>query len=157
MTQDPVKKIIELRDKNLRVAIVRSNYHSDLTGSMSDKCFEELIKAGIKKENIDLFEVPGSWEIPLVVQKAAKSREYAGVVTFGVIVKGETYHFEMIANNVARALMKTSLKYEIPVIFEVLAVNSLVQAKKRAVGKYNKGVEAASALIQIVNLLRIGA
>jgi len=140
-------------NQKLRVAIVRSLYHEGLTQSMEESCREYLISGGVNKSNITAFEVPGSWEIPLVVKKIADTKKFDGVIAFGIIIKGETYHFEIIANECARALMDLGLKFNIPIIFEVLATYTLKQAKKRSTGKHNKGIEAAKTLLETIKTL----
>lgn len=140
-------------NQKLKVAIVKSNYHSELTKSMELSCRKSLIKAGLGESNIKTFEVPGSWEIPLIVKKIARTKKFDGIVTFGVIIKGETYHFELIAKGCAYALMDIALEFNIPIIFEVLATYTLEQAKQRTIGKYNKGIEAARVLLKTLKTL----
>lgn len=139
--------------RNLKIAIVRSNYHQDLTKSLESSCKEYLIVSGVKEKNIQAFEVPGSWEIPLITQKIASSKKFNGIIAFGIIIKGETYHFEILANECARALMNISLEFNIPITFEVLATYNLKQAEKRSKGKYNKGKEAARSLLETIKSL----
>lgn len=155
MIQDYSKSKVEYTKTNskLKIAVVRSNYHQDLTECLEKACRQHLIFSGVKEENIKSFEVPGSWEIPLLVKKIAESKKFDGIVTFGIIVKGDTYHFEMIANECSRALMDISLESNIPVTFEVLAVYSLEQASKRSSGKSNKGIEAASTILKTIKEL----
>ncbi len=140
---------INLNNSNLKIALVVSKYHSELTQSMERSCKEFLVNSGVSEENILSFYVPGSWEIPILVQNLALQK-YDGIVAFGVIIKGETYHFEMIADQVAKALMKISLANNVPIAFEVLATYTLNQAKKRSIGDFNKGKEAAMAILEII-------
>lgn len=135
---------------DLKIAIVRSNYHSDLTKSLEKACKGYLVDYGVKENHITTFEVPGSWEIPLTTKKIALTKKFDGIIAFGVIIKGETYHFEILANECARALMDLSLQFNIPITFEVLTTYNLEQAKKRSMGKYNKGKEAAKALLETI-------
>lgn len=155
MIKDLSKNRVEYSKTNhkLKIAIVKSLYHQDLTSNLEKACREYLIACGVKSNNISVFEVPGSWEIPLIAKKLAETQKFDGIIAFGVILKGETYHFEMIANECARALMGISLRFNIPVTFEVLAVYNLKQAKKRSIGKYNKGIEAAKTLLETINAL----
>lgn len=132
---------------SLTFAIVRSAYHGDMTQSMADSALETLVAAGVPRENIDMYEAPGSWEVPLLVQHALDTKKYDGVATFGIIVKGETYHFEMMANEIGRALMDLQIAYSTPVAFEVLAVMDIEHARVRAQGKHNKGAEASVAML----------
>lgn len=147
------KKLSQFNKDNqkLRIAIVKSLYHKDLTQSLEKSCRGYLLASCVK--NITTFEVPGAWEIPLIVKKIAETKKFDGIITFGIIIKGETYHFELLANECARALMNISLKFNIPITFEILTTYNLEQAKKRSIGKYNKGVEAAKALLKTLKTL----
>lgn len=140
-------------DRKLKIAIVKSNYHQKLTNSLEEECRAYLVACGVKQNNISTFEVPGSWEIPLVAKKIALSKNFDGIIVFGVIIKGETYHFEILAHECAGALMSICLEFNIPVTFEILAVYNLKQAEKRSLGKYNKGLEAAKFLLETINTL----
>lgn len=140
-------------NQKLKIAIVRSNYHQELTESLEKACREYLVAYGVRENNISAFQVPGSWEIPLMTKKMAETKKFDGIIAFGVIIKGETYHFELIANECAKALMNIALKFYIPVVFEILAVYNLEQAKKRSTGKYNKGIEAAKTVLQTIKAL----
>ncbi|EKD89861.1 MAG: 6,7-dimethyl-8-ribityllumazine synthase [uncultured bacterium] len=140
-------------NERFNIAIVRSDYHQSFTQSLEKACKEYLISCGVKKSNITTFEVPGSWEIPLIVKNIALSKTFNGIAAFGVIIKGETYHFEVLANECARALMGISLELNIPIAFEILATYSLEQAEKRSIGKYNKGTEAAKTLLETIKIL----
>lgn len=151
-----LKSLAEYSKSNqkLKVAIVRSNYHQDLTKSLERSCRKHLIASGVAEENITTFEVPGSWEIPLTTKNIAKSKKFDGIVTFGIIIKGETYHFEILAEESARALMDISLKFNVPITFGILTTYNLEQAKKRSSGKHNKGIEAAKALLNNIQMTR---
>lgn len=140
-------------NQKLKIAIVRSNYHQDLTKSLEGSCRQYLVACGVKSGNITTFEVPGSWEIPLVAQVAATNKDFDGIIAFGIIIKGETYHFEILANECARSLMDISLKFNVPITFEILTTYNLEQAKKRSTGKYNKGKEAAKTLLETIKTL----
>lgn len=137
----------------LKIAIIRSNYHQNLTKSLEEACKKQLLNYGVKADKISVFEVPGSWEIPVIAKKLAASKKFDGIIAFGVIIKGETYHFEILAHECAKTLMNIALEFDIPVTFEVLATYNLAQAKKRSVGKYNKGVEAAQSLLETIKTL----
>ncbi|MCL5784207.1 MAG: 6,7-dimethyl-8-ribityllumazine synthase [Patescibacteria group bacterium] len=155
MIQNPSNNLVKYNKDNpkLKVAIVRSNYYQDLTSSLEKACRNHLIISGVKENNITTYEVPGSWEIPLIVKKIAAAKKFDSIVAFGIIIKGETYHFEILANECARALMNISLEFSMPVTFEILATYSLEQAKKRVSGKYNKGIEAAKSLLDTIKVL----
>ncbi|MBI4038584.1 6,7-dimethyl-8-ribityllumazine synthase [Candidatus Daviesbacteria bacterium] len=138
----------------IKIAIVSSNFRREVSDSLEKNCLATLQKEGLTKNQTDIFRVPGSLEIPLVVKKLAQKNLYKAIITFGAIVKGKTYHFEQIANECAKGCMKASLQYEIPVIFEVLAVYDLKDALERATRKKeNKGVEAALTALEMIKVL----
>lgn len=139
---------------NIKIAIVKSLFRREVSDNLEKNCLATLKKEGLDKNQIDIFQVPGSLEIPLLVKKLAKKRIYHAIITFGAIVKGDTYHFEQISNECARGCMEISLQYEIPVIFEVLAVYDLKDALIRATrSKENKGVEAALTALEMIKIL----
>ncbi len=143
--------------KKLRIAIVRANYHKDLVDNLESCARLTLTNAGVNEKNIQTIVVPGSWEIPIVLQKLAESKKLKpdGIIALGVIVKGETFHFELIANEVTSALMQLSIDNHIPIAYEVLAVPELKHAQVRAgMDTNNKGIEAANALLQTIGILK---
>jgi 6,7-dimethyl-8-ribityllumazine synthase len=149
-----VEKIGLKKPAKLKIAIVQSTYHAELNGNMTNYCQEVLIQNGIPEANIGIYYAPGSWEVPLIVEKLAKSKRFDAIVAFSIIIKGDTYHFDMIANEVARALMNSMINHQIPIGFEVLAVNSLEQAEARASNNnYNKGIEAGNAILKTLKTL----
>lgn len=140
--------------KQIKIAIVSSNFRKEVADNLEKNCLATLKKQGLKDTQIVIFRVPGALEIPLVVKKLAKQGIYHAIITFGAIVKGDTYHFEQISNECARGCMEVSLQYEIPVIFEVLAVYKLQDALERATRtKENKGVEAALTTLEMIKTI----
>lgn len=140
--------------KDIRIAIVSSSFRRNVVNALEKNCIVTLKRQGVFPSNIHVFRVPGSLEIPVVAKKLAAKREYDALITFGAIVKGKTYHFEQIANECARGCMDVSLQYEIPVIFEVLAVYRLKDALERVTRKSeNKGVEAAESALSMIRLM----
>ncbi|MCL5784079.1 MAG: 6,7-dimethyl-8-ribityllumazine synthase [Patescibacteria group bacterium] len=144
-----------MKKSEVKIAIVSSSFRKEVSEDLEKNCLSALKKEGLSVEQIDIFRVPGSLEIPLIVKRLAKKRHYSAIITFGAIVKGDTYHFEQIANECARGCMEVSLQYEIPVIFEVLAVYDLKDALERATRKKeNKGAEAALTALEMIKLLK---
>ncbi|HSW87778.1 MAG TPA: 6,7-dimethyl-8-ribityllumazine synthase [Candidatus Saccharimonadales bacterium] len=140
--------------KDINIAIISSSFRKEVTDNLEKHCLDTFAKNGIKDKQITIVHVPGSLEIPLIAKKLAKQHIYDAIITFGAIVKGKTYHFEQIANECARGCMEVSLEYEIPIIFEVLAVYDLQDAVDRATRESeNKGQEAALTALQMINLL----
>lgn len=140
--------------KDIRIVIVSSSFRKEVADNLEKNCLKTLKDNGLKTHQIDIFRVPGSLEIPLVVKRLAKKDIYDVIITFGAILKGKTYHFEQIASECIRGCMNISWQYEIPVIFEVLAVYDLKDAIERSTRKKeNKGVEAANTALEMVKLL----
>ena len=139
--------------KKIKIAIVSSSFREEVAENLEKNCVKTLKDKGISEKQIKMIRVPGSLEIPLIVKKIAKKGGYDAIITFGAIVKGKTYHFEQIANECARACMDISLKYEIPVIFEVLSVYDLKDALERATRREeNKGIEAALTALEMIEI-----
>lgn len=155
MIQALPKKIpgVNKTNQKLKIAIVRSSYYPNFSKSLEKACRKHLVVSGINERNIETFAVPGSWEIPLIVKNIAQTRKFSGIVALGVIIKGDTYHFELIANECTRALMNLALEFNTPITFEVLTVYNLEQAKKRSMGNLNKGIEAAKSLLETIKIM----
>jgi 6,7-dimethyl-8-ribityllumazine synthase len=138
----------------IRIAIISSLFRREVSENLEKNCVRILKEKGLSDDQIDIFGVPGSLEIPLVAKKLAKKKMYSAIITFGAIVKGDTYHFEQIADECARGWMNVSMEFEVPVIFEVLAVYDLNDALIRATRKVeNKGEEAAHTALEMINIL----
>lgn len=134
------------------VAIVRALWHDELTSSLAESARKELLSLGLRKDNVEIFSVPGTFELPLACQKTLKT--FDAVIAFGVVVEGETEHAELISEAAASGLMQVQLAAEKPVVFEVLSVKKYEDAKKRATGKGNKGPIAARTAVTSLAKLR---
>jgi 6,7-dimethyl-8-ribityllumazine synthase len=135
--------------KNFKIAIVKTDYYIENISLLEKYAVSTLVKNGVQKDKIKSFIAPGSWEIPLLAQKIAQSKKFDAIIAFGIIVKGETYHFKMIANECSHALMQISLNYNIPIAIEILAVFDKKQAEERAGdNNLNKGIEGAIAVLK---------
>lgn len=142
------------KPNEIKIAIISSSFRAEVTENLEKNCIATLKKKRVARNQIDIFRVPGSLEIPLTAKKLAKKGIYDAIITFGAILKGKTYHFEQIANECIRGCMEVSLLYEIPVIFEVLAVYDLQDAIERATRKNeNKGVEGALTALEMIDLM----
>lgn len=150
--QDQTIELHHIDPKIVRIAIVRTEYHKELNDNLEKHAVNTLLSAGVKEENIQVLAAPGAWEIPYVAHAALRSKKFDAIITFGVIVKGETYHFEMIANECARALMQLSIDHNTPIAIEVLAVYKKEQAEARAGDNdKNKGIEGAIAVLKALD------
>lgn len=142
------------KNKDIKIAIISSSFRSEVSDALEKRCIATLKRRGVRGSNIHVFRVPGAMEIPVALKALAEKGKYDAFITFGAIVKGDTYHFEQIANECARGCMDVSLAYRIPVIFEVLAVYDIKDALLRATRrKENKGVEAAETALSMVRFL----
>jgi len=120
-----------------------------------DGALEALDELGADKKEVEVFRVPGSFEIPLCALKAAESGKFDAVICLGVIIRGETPHFEYIASETARGIGEAGLKTGVPLLFGVITAENVDQAIDRAGVKLgNKGFEAATAAVQLVNLYK---
>jgi len=137
-----------------RFAIVISRYNEHITAKLLAGAIETLRAAGIADDAIDVAWVPGAWEIPLVAQRLADSRNYVAVLCLGAVIRGETTHDEHINRQVSLSLGQIALEHNLPVLFGVLTCNTVEQAIHRAGGNMgNKGVECAQAALEMVRLL----
>jgi len=139
--------------KNLKFAIIVSEWNTEITSALAEGCYESLITHKAKKANITTQYVPGSFELPLAASFFAENGDYDAIICLGCVIQGETRHFEFICEAVANGIMNVNLNFGIPVIFGVLTTNDQQQAIDRAGGKYgNKGVEAAITAIKMAHL-----
>jgi len=136
----------------LKIGIVASQFNSNITEPMLEGALGTLRENKVKKENINVVWVPGSFEIPLACQRLAKSKKYDALIAIGCVIKGETDHFYYIAGEAARGIMDVMLERNIPIGFGVLTTKNLKQAEIRSRGKENKGREAAEAALAIIRV-----
>ena len=139
---------------DLKVAIVVSRFNSFITERLLEGALDGLKRHGVKDKNIDIYRVPGAFEIPLIAKKLA-SKGYEGIICLGAVIRGATPHFDYVANEVAKGIAYVSLEKEVPVIFGILTTDTIEQAIERAGTKSgNKGFDAALTLIETVNLIK---
>jgi len=137
-----------------RFAIIRAEFNPEITTSLEQACLATLRAAGVPDARIDRVTVPGCFEIPLMAQRLAKRRRYDALIALGAVIRGDTYHFELVANECARGIMDVSLRHDVPIIFEVLAVYRRKDALRRAgTNRMNKGIEAAGAALAAITSL----
>jgi len=149
-------KVIEgkLNAKGLKIAIVVSRFNSFLSQKLLDGAIDCLKRHEADENNIDVFWVPGSFEIPLMVKKLS-SKNYDGIVALGVLIKGDTPHFDYIATETTKGIAQVSLDSQIPVSFGVVTAENLEQAIERCGTKQgNKGFDAALSVIEMANLFK---
>jgi 6,7-dimethyl-8-ribityllumazine synthase len=138
-----------------RFVLVAARFNKDVVDKLVAGAREGFQRHGVAEDAVDLVWVPGSFEIPLIARRLAGSGKYVAVVGLGAVIKGETDHYEYVCENAARGVMEAGLATGVPVIFGILTCQTDELATARAGGKDgNKGFDAASAAIEMVNLLK---
>jgi 6,7-dimethyl-8-ribityllumazine synthase len=143
-----------LRGEGRRIAIVAARFNEAITRKLVDGALSGLTAQGVSADDVDVAWVPGAFEIPFVAHRLARSGRFDGIVCLGAVIRGETAHFDLVANEAARGIAEVARDTGVPIIFEVLAVENLAQAEDRAGGAHgNKGWEAAESVLSMVSLL----
>lgn len=149
------KNLAPQNNKNIKIGIVFSEYNSSIGNELLNNCLDTLKKHQVAQKNIEIVKVPGALETPIAAKILANKKKYHAIIALGIVLKGETYHFELVCNQTYSGLMKVSLNNKIPIIFGIIAANTKVQAVKRAQKKgLNKGKEFAETAIQMATLLK---
>jgi len=142
---------VNLNGAGLRIGIVLSRFNSDVGDGLLSACKDELFKLGVAPDAVTLATVPGALETPLVLQHMANSQKFDALIALGAIIRGETYHFEVVSNESARGISEVQLHSGIPIANAVLTTEDDAQALSRMA---IKGAEAATVAIEMVNLLK---
>ena len=140
-----------LNGAGLRVGVVMARFNIDVCEGLLSACTAELKKLGVAAEDITIATVPGALEIPLVLQTMAQSGQIDAMVALGAVIRGETYHFEVVSNDACRAVMEVQLDTGIPVANGILTCEDDDQALARM---QVKGADCAQAAVEMANLLR---
>lgn len=142
--------------KNEKFALVVSRFNEFISSKLLSGAVDELVRHGVKEDNITVVWSPGAFEIPVLTKKLAKSGEYDAVIALGAIIRGSTPHFDYVSSELSKGIASVSLETGIPVIFGVLTTDNIEQAIERAGTKSgNKGSDAAKAAIEMANLLKL--
>lgn len=140
-----------LNGNGMQIGVVLSRFNSDIGEGLLSACKEELLKLGVANDAITIATVPGALETPLVLQHMALSERFDALIALGAIVRGETYHFEVVANESARGISEVQLNTGIPVANAVLTTEDDAQAIVRM---HIKGAEAAQVAVEMANLVK---
>lgn len=141
--------------RELKFAIVVSRFNEFISKKLLDGAVDTLERHDAEKEKIDIFWVPGSFEIPYVAAKLANAKSYDAIICLGAVIRGDTPHFDYIAAEVTKGIAQISLTSGVPTIFGVITTETLEQAIERAGTKAgNKGADAANAAIEMANLYK---
>ena len=138
-----------------RFAIVVARWNDFLTARLTDGAIDALERLGAAEDSVEIFKVPGAFEIPLTAQRVAQSGNFDAVICIGVVIRGETPHFDYVAGEAAKGVTNAALQSGVPVLFGVVTTDTLEQAINRAgVKAGNKGFEAAMSAVELVNLYK---
>ena len=154
-SSQPATEQQALSAKGFRFAVVASRWNDSIVSRLIDGAHDALKELSADENTFEIFRVPGSFEIPLCALKAAESGKFDAVICLGVIIRGETPHFDYIATETVRGIGEAALKTGVPLLFGVITADNIDQAIDRAGEKLsNKGFEAARAAVELVNLYR---
>ena len=148
----------QLDAKGLRFGLIVSRFNEFIASKLEAGCLDALLRHGASNDDIDVFRVPGAFEIPYIANKLAANspKAYDAIICLGVVIRGDTPHFDYICAEVSKGIAQASLAAGIPVIFGVLTTNTIEQAVERAGTKSgNKGFDAGLSAIEMANLYRI--
>ena len=144
------RKPDKLDGKGLTIALVQARFNESITNALAQACKEELAALGVTEDHIDLVRVPGALEVPVALQAMAEKGNYDALVALGCIIRGETYHFELVANESAAGVTRVSLDYQLPIANVILTTENMEQAVAR---QTEKGRDAARVVVEMCNLL----
>jgi len=139
-----------LDGRDLRIAIVQARFNAAITDKLAQSCLAELATLGVTAKHIKHVSVPGALEVPLALAALADSEDHDALIALGCIIRGETYHFELVANESGAGVTRVSLDHEVPIANAILTVENEAQAWARA---EEKGRDAARVAVEMANLL----
>lgn len=139
-----------LDGKGLRIGVVQARFNADITDALAAACLAELVTLGVDKDDIDHVQVPGALEVPIALQALARRGGYHALVALGCIIRGETYHFELVANESGASVSRVALDGHLPIANAILTTENLEQAVAR---QTDKGRDAARVAVEMARLL----
>ena len=151
----PVVHEGQLSGQGFRFAIVASRWNDFISSRLVDGALDAFESLGVAEQDVEIYKVPGAFEIPLLAQTLAASGKFAAIVCAGTIIRGQTPHFEYISGEVARGIGQAALQTGVPIVFGVITTDNKDQAIARAgVKQGNKGFEAATVAVELANLYK---
>ena len=139
-----------MNGKKLKIGIVQARFNASVTDALAKACKTELLALGVAEKDIDHITVPGALEVPVALQAMAEKANYDALVALGCIIRGETYHFELVANESGAAVTRVALDYQLPIANAILTTEDMAQAVAR---QEDKGRDAARVAVEMANLL----
>ena len=143
-------KADRLDGKKLRIGIVQARFNESITGTLAASATAELHALGVPADHITLVKVPGALDVPVALQAMAESDRYDARIALGCIIRGETYHFELVANESGAGVSRVSLDYQLPIANAIITTENMAQAVAR---QTEKGTDAARVAVEMANLL----
>jgi 6,7-dimethyl-8-ribityllumazine synthase len=145
---DPTSALMQ--GAQLRIGIVQARFNSDITNALANACKDELAALGVVADNIVHVTVPGALEVPTALQALAEQEQFDALIALGCIIRGETYHFELVANESGSSVSRIALDYQIPIANAIITTENMAQAVAR---QTDKGRDAARVAVEMANLL----
>jgi 6,7-dimethyl-8-ribityllumazine synthase len=139
-----------LNGKKLNIGMVQARFNAGITNALASACKAELLALGVPEKNITLVQVPGALEIPVALMAMADKLKFDALIALGCIIRGETYHFELVANESGAGVSRVALDYQVPIANAILTTENLGQAIAR---QTDKGRDAARVAVEMANLL----
>jgi 6,7-dimethyl-8-ribityllumazine synthase len=139
----------ELDGEGLRIGIVQSRFNDAVGVALREHCLAELLELGVAEQDVFVCTVPGALEIPLALQRLAQTDEFDALIAIGCVIRGETYHFEIVSNESAAGIARVALEFGIPIANAVLTTENDEQAEVRAA---EKGADAARVAVEMAQL-----
>lgn len=143
-------KADKLDGKKLAIGIVQARFNESITNALAQACWHELLALGVEEKNITHVKVPGALEVPTALQALAERDQYDALIALGCIIRGETYHFELVAHESGASVSRLALDYQLPIANAILTVENVAQAEAR---QTEKGRDAARVAVEMANLL----
>ncbi len=141
--------------KGLKFGIIVSRFNSFITEKLLNGAMDVLLRHEADEKDIDIYKVPGSFEIPILAMRLANSKKYDAIICLGAVIRGETPHFDFVAAETSKGIAEVSIKTGMPVIYGIITADTIEQAIDRAGTKSgNKGADAAVSAIEMANLLK---
>jgi 6,7-dimethyl-8-ribityllumazine synthase len=152
--QSPTAADVKL-SPGVRVGVVAARFNAKLVDELLAGCLRRLGELGVSQDHVEVWRVPGAFELPVAAQAIARSGRVWAVICLGAVVRGDTPHFDYVAGEAARGIQRVSLSEHLPVIFGVLTTNNEEQAWERAGGKHgHAGERAAEAAVEMIGVMR---
>lgn len=142
--------VIERDGEGLRIAVVRARFNHEITNKMTEDCVAALKRMGVLEKHIRVCHVPGALEIPTLLGALAQSSEFDAMVAIGCVIRGETYHFNIVSDQSAAGIMQVSLQHRVPIANAILTVENESQAQSRAL---THGADAARVAVEMANMM----